>query len=338
MQGFARLVRAPALHFLAIGGLLFAVDADWQAGREDHAVAAVPEAIVITASQVEQLRQDLIAQNGIPPNAEQIQAAIEAAVDEEILYRQALALGLDQENAAVRQRLFQIARFVAEDPNQDEETLYRMALRLGLDRSDLVMRRHLAAKMRLIAADVPLPGEVPPSEDELAAWLQRHPERFMEPWRVRLTHVYLSGDRGGYAAETDAQYLLGELRATGLAPEYAPKLGDSFLLGHHLPWQSRRGLRRYFGPAFVEAVAELEPAVWSEPIRSSYGWHLVWVHALKPAAVPPLAAVRDKVRAAVLDERREWRLRQTLTKMRVLYSTQVDWTGGASLGAAHADG
>jgi peptidyl-prolyl cis-trans isomerase C len=340
VRRLARLARAPALHFLAIGGLLFAADAAWQARTDEPAVRATPEAIVVTASLVEQLRQDLIARNGVPPSSQQLQAAIETAVDEEILYRQALAIGLDRGNAAVRQRLVQIARFVADEPDQDEEALYQTALQLGLDRSDSVVRRQLATKMRLVAANVPLPQETPPSEDELEAWLRQHPDPFMEPWRVRLSHVYLSEDQRGVAAEAEARHLLAELRATRLAPAGAPALGDPFLLGHHLPWQTRQGLQRTFGGPFADAVAALEPGVWSEPIRSSYGWHLVWVDDMTPAEVPALAVVRDKVRAAVLEGRRERRLRQTLIELHTRYAVHVDHppTDGASLGTVDPDG
>jgi peptidyl-prolyl cis-trans isomerase C len=336
----ARLARAPALHFLAIGGLLFAADAAWQDWTGNPAVPAAPSAIVVTSSEVEQLRQDLMLQNGIAPSSQQLQAAIASAVDEEILYREALAIGLDRGNAAVRQRLVQVARFVADDPDQDEEALYQMALQLGLDRSDPVVRRHLAGKMRLVAANVPLAQETPPGESELEAWLRQQPDAFMEPGRVRLTHVYLSGDRGDQAAETEARRLLAQLRATGLAPEDAPKLGDPFLLGNHLPWHTRQGLHRTFGGPFAEAAVALEPGVWSEPIRSSYGWHLVWVDDTRPSEVPPLAAVRDRVRAALLEQRREWRLRQRLTELHARYAVQVDHppTGGTSLETVDSDG
>jgi hypothetical protein len=165
---------------------------------------------------------------------------------------------------------------------------------------------------------------LPPDDDELETYLKLHSERFMEPWRVRLTHVYLSDDQRGASAEADAHRLLGQLRTSRIEPEAGPALGDPFLLGHRLPWQTRQRLQKSFGGAFAAAVAELEPGIWSEPIRSSYGWHLVWAYEIREPTVPVLAAVRDHVRRDVLEDRREWRVQQTLKALRARYSIQVE--------------
>jgi parvulin-like peptidyl-prolyl isomerase len=317
-----RLFRAPALHFLALGGLLFAVQAGWRAWT---VVDTVPTAqLVITAAQVEQLRRDLTLQNGYRPSPRALRTAIEAAIDEEVLYREALATGLDRGNEMIRQRLVQIAGFVAESPDQDEQALYETALRLGLDRSDVVVRRQLAEFMRLAARNVALEGEQPPDDWELEGHLQRHLDQFAQPWRVRLTQLYLSEDRRGDAAEGDARHLLDEIRAGRVTAEAALEQGDPFLLGDQLPWQTGEALSELMGPDFAHGVAELPPGEWSGPLRSGYGWHLVLVDAVRPAMVPSLDVVRDRVLQAVLEERREWRLWETLKALRARYAVRVE--------------
>jgi parvulin-like peptidyl-prolyl isomerase len=317
-----RLFRAPALHFLALGGLLFAVQAGWRAWT---VVDTVPTAqLVITAAQVEQLRRGLTLQNGYRPSPRALRTAIEAAIDEEALYREALATGLDRGNEMIRQRLVQIARFVTENPDQDEQALYETALRLGLDRSDVVVRRQLAEFMRLAARTVALEGEQPPDDRELEGQLQRHLDQFAQPWRVRLTQLYLSEDRRGDAAEGDARHLLDEIRAGRVTAEAALEQGDPFLLGDQLPWQTAEALSELMGPGFADGVAELPPGEWSGPLRSGYGWHLVRVDAVRPAIVPSLDVVRGRVLQAVLEERREWRLRETLKALRARYAVEVE--------------
>ena len=320
----ARLIRVPALHFFAIGGLLFVINDWWQPAINDQSVVPVREAVVIIAGQIEQLRQDFIVQSGRPPSAEQLQEAIDDAVDEEILYRQAKAIGLDRNNPAIYQRLVQIARFVSPDPGQSDEALYQTALQLGLDRSDLVIHRQLAMLMRVAEADTPMAGEAPPSEAELQAYLDQHQDRFTEPSLIRLTHVYLSDDRRGDAAEADARNLLKKLQTERIGPDDAPRMADPFLLGNQLPWETRQGLVKLLGEDFAAAALKLQPETWSGPIRSSFGWHLVWVHAVRPATVPPLSAVRDRVLRAVLDERREWRVQESLKEMRRQYVIKVE--------------
>lgn len=317
-----RLLRAPVLHFLLLGGLLYAA-VGWWPVRDGEGPGIARERLVITVGQIEELRQDVITRSGRPPGPRQLRDAIAAAIDEEILYREALAAGLDRGNTAIRQRLVKIAGFVADDQGLDEKALYALALDLGLDRSDVVVRRQLAMTMRLAAGNTPLAGEMPPGDAELEAYLAAHRDRFSEPARFRLTHVYLSEDRRGSAGETDARVLADTLRATAIVPDMAPESGDPFLRGHHLRWQTRQGLRSMLGAEFADAVADLEPGTWSDPIRSPYGWHLVWVHDVRPAVTPPLERVRDDVMRAVMDARRDWRVSETLKSMRAGYSIDI---------------
>lgn len=57
-----------------------------------------------------------------------------------------------------------------------EEVLYREAIRLGLDQDDAVLRKRLAGKMDYLAASMAETAGV--SDETLQAWLKTHPERF----------------------------------------------------------------------------------------------------------------------------------------------------------------
>lgn len=76
----------------------------------------------------------------------------------------------------------QIERFVR------EEVLYREALRLGLDDGDAVVRRRLAKKMDLLAAAQAETAQ--PSDEALQEWYDAHPERFAAETRYWLDQVY----------------------------------------------------------------------------------------------------------------------------------------------------
>jgi len=323
---FSQAFRAPVLHFLFIGGLLFIVNLEWKSRTLNNTGKPYSEELVITARQIEQFRSDLTAQLGLPPTPQQLQGAIESAIHDELLYREALALGLDKNNPAIRRRLVQIARFVEEDPDQDEDTLYKLSLKLGLSRSDLVVRRHLVTQMRLVVERVPLGKEQPiPTDTELEKFIHQHPKKIMVPQSIRLTHVYLSMDRRGISTETDARRILKELQSESIGPLDAPRIGDPFLLGLHIPWTSHRRLEQLFGSEFANSVMELPIGVWSGPIKSSYGWHIVWIHEKQKDKLPTLEAVRDQVINDVLIERREKRLRETLNELRAKYSIRIEY-------------
>lgn len=74
-----------------------------------------------------------------------------------------------------------------------EEVLYREALRLGLDRDDTIVRRRLAQKMTFMLEDGA--AVAPPSDTEVEAYHVARRERYLEPRRTTFVHVFLSDDR-----------------------------------------------------------------------------------------------------------------------------------------------
>lgn len=311
----ARVLRAPLLHFLALGAVLLALRARWL--PED---AGPRPRIVVGAADLARLRQTWAEAHGAPPDRTQEAALVRDAVDEEILYREALAQGFDRRDRAVRERLVRLGGFVGEETGASREALEREARRLGLERGDLVVRRHLVQMMRLAAGWLG-PADLP-SEADLEAFLARHAEALREPARVRLTHVYLSEQARGAAVAADAAALLDALRRTGTGPAGAATRGDPFIRGAEVD-APVADLERVFGPGFAEAVATAPLGAWVGPVTSSYGFHLVWVHARQPARTPPLAAVRGRVLHRWLRERRAARAREAMEAMRGRYDVEI---------------
>jgi peptidyl-prolyl cis-trans isomerase C len=330
MKTLYRLFRSPALHFLFIGALLFALHQGWVAHSLRHS-PAVKEELVIGKEQINQIKKDILAQTGFRASPAQLQAAIQKTIDDEILYRQALALHLDRNNPSIRHRLIQLARFVSEDPKASDAVHYRKALDLGLDRSDLVIKRYLISLMSLVVKKVPTP-QAPSqvSKLELQDYLEQHPQSFMKPQQVTFTQIYFSRDKRGAQGASQAEALLKQLQKKGMKPDQAHGLGDPFLEGNHFSWFNDSTLQRLFGPIFTRQLAELEPGKWLGPLPSSYGWHLVFIEGTRPAQVPPLAEVVSQVKSAILKEREQQRLIDTLRELRSRYSIRVeDGEGGA---------
>ncbi len=87
--------KRPALHFVLIGTALYLL------GRQQ----SPPATLALSAARVAQLRADLTRQTGAPPSAEQEAALVAHELDQEILYREALARGLDRGDPSIRFRL-----------------------------------------------------------------------------------------------------------------------------------------------------------------------------------------------------------------------------------------
>ena len=105
-----KLLKDPLVHFLAIGAVLFALSA-WRG----ESVSAGREEIVVTAEQVAQARAAAAVLQGREPTPEEMQALIEPTVRDEVMYREALALGLDENDDEVRRRLIEKMNYLTQD-------------------------------------------------------------------------------------------------------------------------------------------------------------------------------------------------------------------------------
>ena len=79
-----------------------------------------------------------------------------------------------------------------------EEILYREALRLGLDRDDAVVRKRMANKMDFIA--VTMAETATPDDGVLQAWLKDHPQRFATDVRYSFDQLYFAEKPAAEAA------------------------------------------------------------------------------------------------------------------------------------------
>jgi hypothetical protein len=164
----SRLIKDPLVHFLLIGAALFAI-----AAMRGAPVTSGRERIVVTAEQVEQARAAAAALQGREPTVEELEALVEPSVRDEVLYREALALGLDV--------------------NDDE------------------VRRRLIEKMSYLTQDLADPE--PSSEEELRQFYAASPQLFTIPELVTFDQVFFSPGARGAALESDAAAGLAALRA-----------------------------------------------------------------------------------------------------------------------------
>ena len=197
--------------------------------------------------------------------------------------------------------------------------LYREATALGLDREDAALRRRLAMKLEYLAKDVASAYE--PTEAELQAWLDAHPERYAVDPRRAFTQVYLSTDKRGPEAEMDAAALLARLR--GPRPPEATEVGDPILLESRQPPMTLAEVGRQFGQAFADALFRVPVGGWEGPLVSGFGLHLVRVDEAQPGAAAILAAVRRKVLDDVLTEKKRQAVEAFVEALRKKYGVDV---------------
>ena len=134
---FSKLLKEPLLHFLLIGVGLFFLFSQLNSDEEPSNT----QQIIINKSKLEVLSGTFMEENSIPPTGKEIQELLENDIREEVLSREAIAIGLDKD--------------------------------------DRIIRHRLAQKMQYLFEDVAMVDE--PSDEVLKAYLQENSEKFMKP-------------------------------------------------------------------------------------------------------------------------------------------------------------
>lgn len=205
-----------------------------------------------------------------------------------------------------------------------EEIYVREARRLGLDADDTVIRRRLRLKMEFLSdAEAEL---MPPADEELRQYLGTHAERFARPPRFSFDQVNFSSGRRGAAAEADAQKAL--IALNGAEPPDPAGLGDPTLLPASLEDIDSEAVARSFGEEFASGLKTLPLGVWSGPVASSYGVHLVRLRAKTEGEAPAFAEVRDEVLREWMHAKKQENEAQRLNAFLERYRVELPQPGG----------
>lgn len=301
---------APALHMLALGaGLLGLVE------LRGGVFAADKPRVEIPVHRIDQMVSEFRTDTGRGPTREEWDQMLDLLVDDEVLFQYALALGL-HENSAAQARLAQIAEFVEANPHGHETSPAEMAgaaMELGLHEGDLVVRRILIDSARRLIRSVVLLQQ--PAPEIVEHFYAAHTADFTLPPRIRLSQVAINGFAHPDSAARAAR-LLARIQTDKLDLDAALALADETPAPVHPALQNQQSLAGEFGNEFAAAVMALRPGSGFTIVPSDYGHHLVWVHELEEARVPPLAAVREQVAGALLQKLADDWLRLRLRELR----------------------
>ena len=271
-----RVLKEPLTHFLLIGVALFAVNAFVQRGASE---SNAPKQIVLTLDDLQQLEMVFQSQWRQQPTPEQFDALVETKVKEEVLYREALALGLDKDDEIVKRRMAQKMQFVAEDVANAHE----------------------------------------PDAAVLRSWFAANSAKFALPGRTSFRQIFFSPDQRGTRARDDAVAALKQLAGKPIDTPAASSSGDPTMLQDYYGDRSSEQLAKDFGPVFAQAAFALTPGSWQGPIESGFGWHLLFVDSMIPGRVPDFEEVEPDVKIAWLGEQKALAWQKAYDAMRAKY-------------------
>jgi len=276
----------PSLHFVLIGVALFAAYqwAETRPGADGKTIVVDRDAL-LTYLQYRARAFDLARSADTLDRLDEneLAALIDDYVREEVLYREALALGLDRNDFVIRQRLIQKLEFINRDLTEEMTEL-----------SDAEVQRYFAA----------------------------HRDTYIQPAQIAFSQVFLGrqdneaevsrdheGEGGRDAVMSRAESILADLNALQVPPREASRYGDEFSGGANQIDRSPEQVIDQFGQEFSEAVFALEAQSdrWQGPLKSPYGFHLLLITESIPERMLELAeaekAVREDARRERIDER-----------------------------------
>ena len=254
-----KLIREPLVHFLLIGAGIYALYGMFGSSLDDDD----ERTIIVSAGEIKARSDQWSKQWQRPPTEEELAGLIRDYVRTQVLYREAMGMGLED--------------------------------------GDVVIERRLAQRLQLLIQSLITPEE--PSEDELRTWFEENVKEFTQPDLYSLVHLYFSPDKRGAATDDDAEAALAMLESLDEIPEDFESYGDRLLPQSYYADQTEAGLSRVFGQGFVDEVIKLEPGAWRGPVVSGYGLHLVYITAVTRASAPDFSALAEQAKELWTDEK-----------------------------------
>lgn len=239
-------LREPLLHFVVLGGLLFAGD-HFLVSRADD-----PRTIVVTPEVDSEAVETFEAARGRKPNKQELEALHRVWLDNEVLYREGLALGVDKGDTAIRERV-------------------------------------IFKALSVVDSNVKLPAV---DENVLKKWFEAHRAKYDEPARYDFDEAALSGDNAEAAVRDFVKELNagtpGDAKAglrvfkgrphENLVQSYGPELAEALVKAPPGQWQALqthdgwRAMRLNSSaspkPADFEALRGVVLADWKDAVAS----------------------------------------------------------------------
>jgi hypothetical protein len=226
----SRWVREPLLHFVVLGALLFAAD-HFLVGRADD-----PHTIVVGAEADREARETFKAARGHDPSPQELEALRQVWLDNEVLYREGLALQVDRGDPAIRERV-------------------------------------IFKALSVVDSNVKLPAI---DEQGLRAWFEQHRDKYDEPARYDFEEAALAGQGSEAAVRAFVAELEkgtpGDARAglrvfkgrphANLVQSYGPAFAQALEQGPPGRWQALQ-TREGWRAIRLGAVIPPKPAVFA---------------------------------------------------------------------------
>jgi len=180
-----------------------------------------------------------------------------------------------------------------------EEILYREALAMGLDRDDYIIRSRLVQKLRYLAEGFASDADVL-SEEDIESYFEANRDNYEFDPFITFTHVFFNAERRGWdEARELAEAKLQELNEGSVPFDESSAHGDRFPYFVNYIERPPQLIASHLGGEMSDALFRLpaDEALWRGPFESRFGTHLALIADQQPRRMPSFGEVRDRVAA-----------------------------------------
>jgi len=285
--------------------------------KEEAKEAVAPVLIHVDGRSVtlEQFQKDFAAtlppgQNLSPEEKQELERAfLVQVIDRELALDEAENLGITVTPMEVEEALQEYRRDYP--AGAFEEMLSERGITLDSWQRELTQNLLMEKVVRQAAY-----SGVTVSEEEIAAYYQKHRDNFDRPEQVRARQIVI-------ASEAEGQRILGLLRQGESFAEMARQYSLS-------PDSEQGGDLGFFArgempPAFDAVVFSLPVGRLSDLVKSEYGFHIFLVEERRKAMRLGLDDVREEIRSGLRAEKEDRAYQEWLGKLRGQAAIEVNW-------------
>ncbi|MCH4822292.1 peptidyl-prolyl cis-trans isomerase [Gramella lutea] len=194
-----------------------------------------------------------------------------------------------------------------------EEILYREALNQNLDKNNAMVRRGLIMQMNMMAESQAQEKSV--SEEAIKAYYDLRKDKFFSSPEYTFTQINFDGSR----EEEEIKKIAERLNSQNIPPNSENLPGKKGMLQKDFKEADDYTIVRALGTNFESSLEGMRLQTWEGPVKSGFGWHLVYITKITTSETLPLEVVRENIITELQYEEAQAAKEQFYTELRQQY-------------------